>query len=122
MVVDNPAARLGGKLNWGFPKELGRLAWTHDGDERELRWLDRDICVRCVPHRFVFELRKQETSAAGTAGLQDAVKGVEPFLGLGNIGIAVHFVLNNSVRRHRNHPEFMHLVGWAESSRPTTCP
>lgn len=56
MVVDNPAARLGGKLNWGYPKELGRLAWTHDGDERELRWLDRDICVRGVPHRFVLPM------------------------------------------------------------------
>jgi len=49
MVVDNPEARVGGRLNWGFPKELGRLLWSHDGDERELRWVDRDICVRGVP-------------------------------------------------------------------------
>lgn len=53
MVVDNPAARLGGRLNWGFPKEVGRLLWHVDGDERELRWADRDICVRGAPARFV---------------------------------------------------------------------
>jgi hypothetical protein len=56
MVVDNPEARLGGRLNWGFPKELGRLLWLHDGDERELRWVDRDICVRALPRRLVTPL------------------------------------------------------------------
>lgn len=53
MVVDNPDARVGGRLNWGFPKELGRLVWSHDGDERELRWVDRDVCVRGVPRSIV---------------------------------------------------------------------
>jgi len=53
MVVDNPEARVGGRLNWGFPKELGRLVWSHDGDERELRWVDRDVCVRGVPGSLV---------------------------------------------------------------------
>lgn len=53
MVVDNPDARVGGRLNWGFPKELGRLLWSHDGDERELRWSDRDVCVRGVPGSLV---------------------------------------------------------------------
>lgn len=52
MVVDSADARMGGRLNWGFPKELGRLLWSADGDERELRWLDRDVCVRGVPRRF----------------------------------------------------------------------
>ena len=28
---------------------LGLFLWLHDGDERELRWLDRDVCVRGVP-------------------------------------------------------------------------
>jgi hypothetical protein len=51
-VVDSPDAKVGGRLNWGFPKDLGRLVWSHDGDERELRWVDRDICVRGVPHSF----------------------------------------------------------------------
>jgi hypothetical protein len=54
MVVDRPEARLGGRLNWGFPKELGRLVWAQDGDERELRWADRDVCVRGVPTKVVF--------------------------------------------------------------------
>src|SRR4051812_18410761 len=53
MVVDSADARKGGQLNWGFPKELGKLLWRHDGDERELRWLDRDICVRGTPGSLV---------------------------------------------------------------------
>lgn len=53
MVVDSSEARVGGRLNWGFPKELGRLLWRHDGDDRELRWVDRDICVRGTPRAFV---------------------------------------------------------------------
>jgi len=46
IVVDVPAARVGGRLNWGFPKELGTLVWDRDGDERELRWVDRGMVVR----------------------------------------------------------------------------
>ena len=61
VVVDSPEARRGGQLNWGFPKEVGRLLWATDGDERELRWVDRDICVRGTPSRrlppFIVPLR-----------------------------------------------------------------
>ena len=46
MVVDSAASRLGGRLNWGFPKELGTLVWESDGPDRELRWVERDIVVR----------------------------------------------------------------------------
>jgi acetoacetate decarboxylase len=46
IVVDAPAARVGGRVNWGFPKELGTLVWDNDGDERELRWVDRGMVVR----------------------------------------------------------------------------
>ncbi|MCU1375344.1 MAG: hypothetical protein JWO68_2630 [Actinomycetia bacterium] len=56
VVVDHADARMGGRLNWGFPKELGKLLWRHDGDERELRWVDRDICVRGTPTKFVLPL------------------------------------------------------------------
>jgi len=49
MVVDSPASRLGGRLNWGLPKELGTLRWLADGDERTLAWDDRDVVVRAVP-------------------------------------------------------------------------
>lgn len=46
MVVDSAASRLGGRLNWGFPKELGTLVWRSDGPDRELHWVERNIVVR----------------------------------------------------------------------------
>ena len=46
MVVDSPDSRVGGRGNWGFPKELGTLAWWGQGDERVLRWEERDLVVR----------------------------------------------------------------------------
>jgi hypothetical protein len=46
MVVDAPESRAGGRLNWGYPKVLGSLTWRTEGDERELRWAERDIAVR----------------------------------------------------------------------------
>lgn len=49
MVVSSPASRIGGRLNWGFPKELGTLQWSVDGEERTLRWEERDIVVRATP-------------------------------------------------------------------------
>lgn len=49
MVVDSPRSRMGGRLNWGFPKELGTLRWSADGDERALRWEERDITLRAIP-------------------------------------------------------------------------
>ena len=49
MVVDSPDSRLGGRLNWGLPKELGTLRWLADDDERTLAWEDRDVVVRGVP-------------------------------------------------------------------------
>ena len=49
MVVDSPDSRLGGRLNWGLPKELGTLRWLADADERTLAWEDRDVVVRGVP-------------------------------------------------------------------------
>ena len=52
MVVDSSASRLGGRASWGFPKELGTLAWDRDGDERVLRWAERQVVVRGVPGRL----------------------------------------------------------------------
>ena len=49
MVVDSPASRTDGRANWGFPKELGTLAWDRDGAERELRWAERQLVVRGRP-------------------------------------------------------------------------
>lgn len=52
MVVDSAASRLGGRASWGFPKELGTLSWDRDGDERVLRWAERQVAVRGVPGRL----------------------------------------------------------------------
>lgn len=46
MVVNSAEARAGGRLNWGFPKELGTLIWRSDGAERELHWVERNVMVR----------------------------------------------------------------------------
>jgi hypothetical protein len=46
VIVDNHTARLGARLNWGLPHELGALTWNIHGDERELVWVDRGITVR----------------------------------------------------------------------------
>ncbi|CAN5856592.1 hypothetical protein BH24ACT3_BH24ACT3_13140 [soil metagenome] len=48
-VVDHPDARAGGRLNWGFPREMGRLRWRVRGDDRELIWDERDVVVRGRP-------------------------------------------------------------------------
>lgn len=79
MVVDRPEARLGGRLNWGFPKELGRLVWAQDGDERELRWVDRDVCVRGVPSKlvlpFLLPLRSVQRRGDGPVVIPTRVRG-----------------------------------------------
>ena len=49
MVVTSVDARLGGRVNWGFPKELGTLVWLDEGDARVLRWEERDIVLRASP-------------------------------------------------------------------------
>lgn len=49
MVVTSVDARLGGRVNWGFPKELGTLVWLAEGDVRVLRWEERGIVVRASP-------------------------------------------------------------------------
>ena len=49
MAVTSVDSRLGGRVNWGFPKELGTLVWLDEGDDRILRWEERGIVVRAVP-------------------------------------------------------------------------
>lgn len=49
MAVTSVDSRLGGRVNWGFPKELGTLVWLEEGDERVLRWEERSIVVRATP-------------------------------------------------------------------------
>lgn len=49
MVVTSVDSRLGGRINWGFPKELGTLVWLDEGDDRVLRWEERKIVLRASP-------------------------------------------------------------------------
>lgn len=51
MVVDSPESRVAGRLNWGLPKELGRLAWTGTGHERCLVWEDRNLEMRATTRK-----------------------------------------------------------------------
>lgn len=49
MVVDSQDSRVGGRLNWGFPKEMGTLSWDGSGDERTLVWEERKVRVHAAP-------------------------------------------------------------------------
>ena len=49
MAVTSVDSRLGGRVNWGFPKELGTLVWLDEGDDKVLRWEEREIVVRATP-------------------------------------------------------------------------
>jgi hypothetical protein len=49
VVVSDAAAKVGFRLNWGLPAELGQVTWTADGDERVVRWEERGIELRAVP-------------------------------------------------------------------------
>lgn len=49
MVVTSVDSRLGGRMNWGFPKEMGTLVWLDEGEDRVLRWEERHIVLRASP-------------------------------------------------------------------------
>lgn len=49
MVVDSAASRQAGRTRWGFPKELGTLHWSAEGDDVVLRWEERGVVVRGRP-------------------------------------------------------------------------
>lgn len=49
MAVTSVDSRLGGRVNWGFPKELATLVWLDEGDDRVLRWEERGIVLRASP-------------------------------------------------------------------------
>lgn len=52
MVVDSPQSRVGGQLNWGFPKQVGTLVWDGDAAACSLRWVERGITVTGRPRRI----------------------------------------------------------------------
>jgi hypothetical protein len=121
MVVDNPDARLGGRLNWGFPKELGRMVWRRDGDARELRWVDRDICIRGEPSSlvlpFLVPLRTLQHRADGPVVVPARLRGKahvakvnvyaprdDPFAGIAGEHRGLHVAGMRFVVRPARHP------------------
>ncbi len=48
-VVTAEDARVGGRLNWGFPSERADLHWEVDGHERALVWSERGFSMRGAP-------------------------------------------------------------------------
>jgi hypothetical protein len=49
MAVTSVDSRLGGRFIWGFPKELGTIVWLDEGEDRVVRWEERNIVVRASP-------------------------------------------------------------------------
>lgn len=48
MVVNNADRRTAGRLNWGFPGEIGAITWASDADGAVVRWEEGDIELRCT--------------------------------------------------------------------------
>lgn len=49
MVVSEAAAKVGCRLNWGLPAQLGELEWSAEGDVRVVRWAEGGVVLRAVP-------------------------------------------------------------------------
>lgn len=45
MVVSEPAAKVGNRLNWGIPAELGDLRWAGEEGMTAIVWEDRSISL-----------------------------------------------------------------------------
>jgi hypothetical protein len=50
VIVDSARARMGERLNWGIPAEVGTLRWFQRDEERRLTWEEHDASVRVAPH------------------------------------------------------------------------
>jgi hypothetical protein len=79
MVVTSVDSRLGGRVNWGFPKELGTLVWLDEGDDRILRWEERDIVLRASPMGpplpVLLPLRSLQRRADGLVSVRGHARG-----------------------------------------------
>ena len=83
VVVDSPDARVGERLNWGIPAELGTLSWFQRDEERRLSWEGRDVSVSVVPHgpRFplVLPLRSLQERGDGPVVVPGRIGGIARF-------------------------------------------
>ena len=79
MAVTSVDSRLGGRMNWGFPKELGTLVWVDEGDDRVLEWRERDIVVWATPVGpplpVLLPLRALQRRADGLVSVRGHAKG-----------------------------------------------
>lgn len=79
MVVDSAESRLGGRASWGYPKELGTLTWLAEGDQRTLRWSERELEVtgRCTRARlpFLMPVRSLQRRADGPVVVPGRLRG-----------------------------------------------
>ena len=79
MAVTSVDSRLGGRVNWGFPKELATLVWLDEGDDRVLRWEERKIAVRATPVGpplpVLLPLRALQRRADGLVSVRGHAKG-----------------------------------------------
>lgn len=48
MVVSSTDRRTAGRLNWGFPGELGVVTWTSDAGGAVVRWEEGEVELRCA--------------------------------------------------------------------------
>jgi hypothetical protein len=129
MVVDSQASRMDGRMNWGYPKELGSLTWRSDGDERSLHWAEGDVTIsgRCGRTRlpFLVPVRSLQRRADGPVVVPGRLRGRASLTGVtvavrGRPGLepldGTHPGLHVAGMRFLVRPA-RHPAGWASSLR-----
>jgi hypothetical protein len=79
MAVTSVDSRLGGRVNWGFPKELGTVVWLDEGEDRVVRWEERGVVLRASPAGPVLPvllpLRALQRRADGLVSVRGLARG-----------------------------------------------
>lgn len=121
MVVDSAESRRDGRLNWGYPKELGTLTWRVDGDQRTLHWAEADLTVsgRCTRARlpFLVPVRSLQRRADGPVVVPGRLRGRASLTGV-TVTVGGRHDL---VRLAGTHPG-LHVAGMRFSVRPARHP